>query len=815
MGKKKAVIQIAGMHCVSCAQSIEKALMKKPGIYRANVNFATEKAYVEYDPDLVTLDEIIEEIRAAGYKPVNVYQGFEIRRISIIISGMSCATCAARIEANLRKLNGVKSVSVNLATKRAVVEYIPELVSILDLRKIIEELGYKVETEEEVDIYIEEMNRARRRMLLAWACTFPIIAWMIPDMLFGVTWPNLLIYNMGVIIFSIPVLFWAGLPTYRSALRVMVHKGVNMDVLIAMGTLIAFLTGPASLYTPLFNYSGVSAMIMAFHLTGRFFEAKAKGRASEAIRRLIRLEAKSARILVDGVEKDVPIQDVKVGDVMVIRPGEKIPADGVVIDGESFVDESMVTGESMPVYKKPGDNVIGGTINQGGLLKVAATRVGKDTFLSQVIRVVEECQGTKVPIQEFADKIIQYFVPVVLLIALSAFFLWMFFPENMKALSRWAASILPWVNIDQPPLMLAISAAVSTLVIACPCALGLATPTALMVGAGMGAERGILIKRGEAIQTLKEVKAIVMDKTGTLTKGKPEVTDIIPLSSSWTVDQILYYAASLEQGSEHPLGKAIVEKAREKGIKLGSPEDFRAISGVGVEGIIGGVKVYVGKPLIEDDISFETIIKELEEQAKTVVVFAVNNKVIGIIAVADTPKDDARKAVKELKEMGFKVVMLTGDNRKTAEAIAKQLGISDVYADVLPAQKAQVISDIQRKYGTVAMVGDGINDAPALVQANVGIAIGTGTDIAIEAGDIILVRGDLSSLITAIRLSIATFRKIRQNLFWALIYNAVAIPLAVLGLLHPVIAEFCMATSSVSVVTNANMLRKSKIDPIT
>ncbi|MEM1757741.1 MAG: heavy metal translocating P-type ATPase, partial [Candidatus Bathyarchaeia archaeon] len=805
MGKKKAVIQIAGMHCVSCAQSIEKALMKKQGVYRANVNFATEKAYVEYDPDLVTLDEIIEEIRDAGYKPVNVYQGFEIRRISIIISGMSCATCAARIEANLRKLNGVKSVSVNLATKRAVVEYIPELVSILDLRKIIEELGYKVETEEEVDIYIEEMNRARRRMLLAWACTFPIIAWMIPDMLFGVTWPNLLIYNMGVIIFSIPVLFWAGLPTYRSALRVMVHKGVNMDVLIAMGTLIAFLTGPASLYTPLFNYSGVSAMIMAFHLTGRFFEAKAKGRASEAIRRLIRLEAKSARILVDGVEKDVPIQDVKVGDVMVIRPGEKIPADGVVIDGESFVDESMVTGESMPVYKKPGDNVIGGTINQGGLLKVAATRVGKDTFLSQVIRVVEECQGTKVPIQEFADKIIQYFVPVVLLIALSAFFLWMFFPENMKALSRWAASILPWVNIDQPPLMLAISAAVSTLVIACPCALGLATPTALMVGAGMGAERGILIKRGEAIQTLKEVKAIVMDKTGTLTKGKPEVTDIIPLSSSWTVDQILYYAASLEQGSEHPLGKAIVEKAREKGIKLGSPEDFRAISGVGVEGIIGGVKVYVGKPLTEDDISFETIIKELEEQAKTVVVFAVNNKVIGIIAVADTPKDDARKAVKELKEMGFKVVMLTGDNRKTAEAIAKQLGISDVYADVLPAQKAQVISDIQRKYGTVAMVGDGINDAPALVQANVGIAIGTGTDIAIEAGDIILVRGDLSSLITAIRLSIATFRKIRQNLFWALIYNAVAIPLAVLGLLHPVIAEFCMATSSVSVVTNANM----------
>ncbi|MBC7131175.1 copper-translocating P-type ATPase, partial [Candidatus Bathyarchaeota archaeon] len=807
------------MHCVSCAQSIERALKKKQGIYEARVNFAAEKAVVEYDPETVSLEEIAEIIRATGYEPLGVYGGGKTREVSIKITGMSCAACAAKIENALKKLDGVKSAYVNLATEKATVEYLPDLVSILDLRKAIEDLGYRVEAEEEVDRSIEELKKARFRMLLAWACTVPIIVWMIPEMFLGLVWPNAEIYNLGLILLALPVLFWAGIATYQSALKALRHKNANMDVLIMMGTIMAFITGPASFYTTLLNYAGVSAMIMAFHLTGRYFEAKAKGRASQAIRRLLKLEAKSARIIVNGEEREVPIQEVKVGDVMIVRPGEKIPTDGIVIEGESAVDESMATGESMPVQKKPGDEVIGGTVNQEGLLKVKATRVGKDTFLAQVIKMVEECQGSKVPIQEFADKVTRYFVPAVLLTALSTFILWMAFPQTMIGIAKLVEPLLPWVNLEQPPLMLAISATVATLVIACPCALGLATPTALMVGTGMGAERGILIRKGEAIQTLREVKAIILDKTGTLTKGKPEVTDIVPLANPWTQDEILYYAASLEQGSEHPIGKAIVEKAREKGIGLDAPENFKAIKGIGVKGIVKGIEVLVGKPSLinldggKGDSRLMRKFTELQEQAKTVMVVAVDGKPVGLIAVADTLKEDTIDAVKELEAMGLKTVMVTGDNRKTAEAIAKKLGISDVYAEVLPDQKVQVVKQAQQKYGVVAMVGDGINDAPAITQANVGIAIGTGTDIAIEAGDIILVRGDLSSLVTAIKLSRATFSKIKQNLFWAFIYNTVAIPLAIMGLLHPVIAELCMATSSVSVVTNANLLRKAEISP--
>jgi Cu+-exporting ATPase len=593
-----------------------------------------------------------------------------------------------------------------------------------------------------------------------------------------------------------------------------------MDVLIMMGTTIAFLTGPPVFFTSILNYAGVSAMIMSFHLTGRYFEAKAKGKASQAIRRLLKLEAKTARILVDGEEREVPIQEVKVGDIMIVRPGEKIPTDGVVMEGESAVDESMATGESMPVQKRPGDEVIGATVNQEGLLKVKATRVGKDTFLAQVIKMVEECQGTKVPIQEFADKVTGYFVPAVLLIALTTFILWLIIPESMAVIAKWVSPVLPWVNMNQPYLMLAIFATVATLVIACPCALGLATPTALMVGTGLGAENGILIRKGEAIQTMKEVKAIIFDKTGTLTKGKPEVTDIVPIGANPSdADEVLYYAASVEQGSEHPLGQAIVRKAQAKGIKLDDPESFKAIKGMGVKGYVKDAEVLVGKPSLVGseehslNAEVEEKFRELQEQAKTAMIVAVNKKVVGIIAVADTLKEDTVAAVREIERMGLKTVMLTGDNRKTAEAIAKQIGMSDIYAEVMPDQKVEVIKQAQSKYGMVAMVGDGINDAPALTQANVGIAIGTGTDIAIEAGDIILVRGDISGLVSAIKLSRATFRKIKQNLFWAFIYNTVAIPVAIFGLLHPVIAELCMASSSVSVVTNANLLRRAKIRP--
>ncbi|MDH7564390.1 MAG: heavy metal translocating P-type ATPase [Candidatus Bathyarchaeota archaeon] len=819
MAKAKVTIRIGGMHCAACAQTIEKALLKEKEVVAASVNLATEKAFVEYNPAEVTLERIMGVIREVGYEPVNHVdkEGEKARQIDMRIGGMSCASCAVNIEKGLRNLEGVEAANVNFAAEKATVTYDPAAVSIVDLRKIVEDLGYRVVSEEEVDRSVKEMGAARRRMTIAWLFTVPIIVWMIPEMFFGAALPDMTTFTWGMVLLAVPPIFVAGFHTYRSAAKSLMHRTANMDVLIMIGTLIAFLTGPASMVSPLLNYAGVAAMIMSFHLTGRFVEAKAKGRASQAITRLLKFEAKSARIIIDGEEKEVPIQEVKVGDVMIVRPGEKVPTDGVVVEGESAVDESMATGESMPVQKKPGNEVIGSTINQEGLIKVRATRIGKDTFISQVIKLVEECQGTKVPIQEFADKVTGYFVPAVLLIAFLIFLLWLIIPDAMMVLSKLAEPVLPWVDLSQPVLMLAISATVSTLVIACPCALGLATPTALMVGTGIGAEKGILIRKGEAIQTMKDVKAVIFDKTGTLTKGKPEVTDIISFASQNDGSKVLYFAASVEHGSEHPIGQAIVKKAAEKGIHLGNLEKFEAVKGQGVKGAVDGQKVVVGKlSLIDDkkiDSQVNSELEKLEKQAKTVMAVALNGRVLGLIAVADTLKEDAAKALRELESMKLKTVMLTGDNRRTAEVIAGQLGINDVYAEVMPNEKVEAVRQTQQKYGIVAMVGDGINDAPALAQSNVGMAIGTGTDIAIEAGDIVLVREDLTSLVTAVKLSKATFRKIRQNLFWALFYNTVAIPLAILGVLHPVIAELCMATSSVSVVTNANLLRRVNIKP--
>jgi len=805
------------MHCASCAQTIEKALRREPGISSSSVNFATEKALVEFDPSKVSIERIAQVIREAGYEAVGLGdERGEPKRIALQIGGMTCAACASKIEKSLKALEGVKWANVNLATKRADVEYYPSLVSIVDLRGAVEKAGYRVVSEEEADRSLEELKKARKRVLVAWAFTIPIIIWMIPEMLVGVTFPTEFIYNLGLIVLAFPVIFWAGLPTLASAVRAVSHRSANMDVLIAMGTGIAFLTGPATFFSQILNYAGVGAMIMAFNLTGRYVETKAKGRASRAISRLMKLEVKSARLLVDGEEKEVPIDQVKVGDVMVVRPGEKIPTDGEVVKGESTVDESMATGESMPVPKKPGDKVIGATVNQEGLLMVKATRVGKDTFLSQVIKMVEECQGTKVPIQELADKVTGYFVPAVLLIALMTFVLWISFPDSMSVIAAKAESVLPWVNLTLPVVMLALAATVATLVIACPCALGLATPTALMVGTGKGAEHGILIRKGEAIQTMKEVKAIILDKTGTLTKGKPEVTDVVPTDSTKTVEEVLSLAASVEQGSEHPVGKAIAEKAKERGIELSQPDQFKAIKGMGVVAQLDGVEVKVGKPsLFEGDKlspEMEKKFADLEEQGKTAMAVGIDGRIVGIIAVADTLKENASDVIRELEEMGLRTVMLTGDNSRTAKAIASRLGISEVYAEVMPDEKVEVVKKAQQKYGMVAMVGDGINDAPALTQANVGIAMGTGTDIAIEAGDIVLVRGNLSALISAIKLSRATFRKIKQNLFWAFIYNTVAIPVAMLGLAHPLIAEVAMAVSSISVVTNANLLKRSNIE---
>jgi len=820
---KKTVLKIDGMTCASCAMTIERALKKHPGVEQTNVNFASEKAYVAYDPKVTNKRELIETVRATGY---DVY--LKKKKAVVKIGGMTCASCAQTIEKALKETGGIIEANVNLATEKAVVVYDTQEIDYEDIKKVIEATGYQVLGKEEGAVRYEKVieeeqrkfHQAKMRMRVAWAFTIPIIAWMIPEMVFGVAWPNPTMFNIGMILLAIPVLFWAGKQTLLSATKKVSHGRANMDVLIALGTLTAFITGPVMFFSPILNYAGVSGMIMSFHISGRYIEEKAKGRASQAIRKLLELGAKTARILVDGKEKEVPLDEVEVGDVIIVRPGEKIPTDGVVIEGQSAVDESMATGESMPILKKVGDEVIGATVNQRGMLKVRATKVGQDTFLSQVIKLVEEAQGSKVPIQELADEVVSYFVPAVLSMAIMALVLWLVVPDKIEFVSLWAQQFLPWVNPNLVVVTLAISAFVSTLVIACPCALGLATPTALMVGMGMGAENGVLIRHGAALQALKNVDTIVFDKTGTLTKGRPEVTDIVPAKGQ-TREEVLRLAASIEVASEHPLGGAILRKAKEENIKLYKAEAFEAVTGRGVKAKIGlssqKLALVGNRKLMEEEKvdykSLEADLKRIEEEAKTAMLLSIDGKILGTVAVADTLKEDSVQAIRELERMGMKTTMLTGDNRRTAEAIARKVGISRVLAEVLPDQKVKEIQKLQENGEMVAMVGDGINDAPALTAANVGIAIGTGTDIAIESADVTLVRGDLSSVVTAIKLSRKTFGKIKQNLFWAFFYNTIAIPAAILGLAHPVLAEIAMATSSITVVANANLLRKAKIHP--
>jgi Cu+-exporting ATPase len=551
---------------------------------------------------------------------------------------------------------------------------------------------------------------------------------------------------------------------------------------------------------------------MSFHLTGRYVEARAKGKASEAIRKLLELGARTANVLRDGNEVEVPVEELLVGDIMVIRPGEKIPTDGIVLEGESSVDESMATGESMPVHKKVDDPLIGATINQMGLLKARATKIGKDTFLSQIIEMVENAQGTKVPIQAFADRITAFFVPVVLVLSTASFVSWVLFGEYLRGMLEWSSEFIPWVDPGLGTITLALFAAIAVLVIACPCSLGLATPTALMVGSGMGARNGILIREGSAIQNLKDAKTIVFDKTGTLTKGRPELTDI---KSFGDFDELalLRLVAGAEKGSEHPIALAMVEGARERNIEIPDPSAFENLPGRGIRAVIDDKSVIVGGRRLFSGIpaDIESIASDLEEAARTVILVQVDGEIAGVVGIADTLKDDSRDAIADLAEMGIGTIMITGDNQSTATAIANSVGIDRVLAQVLPDEKAAEIQRLQEEIGPVAMVGDGINDAPALARATVGIAIGTGTDIAIESSDITLVRGDLMSVVTAVKLSRETFRKIKQNLFWAFAYNVIAIPLAFLGLLHPLIAEAAMATSSVTVVTNANLLRRARI----
>jgi len=825
-------LKIEGMHCASCVAAVEKSLKHVEGVVEASVNLATESAQVKFTSAAVDFAKLRKAVQDAGYE-VRV----PVQKMSFKVEGMHCASCVSAVEKALKGVTGVSEAAVNLATESAMVSFDTSSVSREELARAVDETGYKLliddeaegaEIESELEKDDRKIKTAANKMWFSWAITAPIVLWMIPEMVWGYTFLGPVVYNIGMVLLGAAAILIPGWETIRSGFKSSVHLSPNMDALIAMGTLASVASGVVGALHqfgigPAFaNFAGVGGMIMAFHLTGRYIETKAKGRASQAIKKLMTLEAKEATVERHGQELKIAVAKLLEGDIMLIRPGEKIPTDGVVVEGESSVDESIATGESMPVDKQSGSTVIGATINKQGFLKVRATKIGKDTFLSQVIRLVEEAQGSKLPIQVFADKITSVFVPVVIGVAILTFGAWLVFPAFFGGIATWASTFLPWVNPNMSPVALALFAAIATLVIACPCALGLATPTAIMVGSGMGAENGVLIRKGAAIQILKDVHTIVMDKTGTITQGKPGVTDVVPLDGA-DPNELVMLAAAAETGSEHPLGRAIVERAAQAvgSDSIGVPPTtrFRAVSGRGIEASVDGRTILVGTTaLLEGE---KVVIPEeaaatklrLENDAKTAMWVVIEGKAVGLIAVADQVKEDSAKAIWELTSLGYEVVMLTGDNEHTARAIANQVGITRVIANVQPEDKAAEIKRLQAEGKKVAMVGDGINDAPALTQAEVGIAIGTGTDVAIEAGDIVLVQGELSAVVKAVKLSRATFRKIMQNLFWAFFYNIIMLPLAILGVMHPVLAEIAMAFSSINVVTNSRRLQKVNIQP--
>ncbi|MEW9121579.1 MAG: heavy metal translocating P-type ATPase [Thermotaleaceae bacterium] len=738
-------------------------------------------------------------------------------KVILRIKGMTCTACANRVEKTLNKIGSIASANVNFAVEKITIEYDPKQIRLIDMQKKVSELGYELILEEDAGDDIDEdeikIRKTGKIMNISIALSSAIMGLMMIHMFIRPI-PG---YFPITVLLGFPIVFGTGLHVHRASLKALKNKSPNMDVLVTLGSLPPYLIGLLGFMFPIQTFIEMATTIMTFHLIGKYLEVRAKGRASQAIKKLLQMGAKTAKIIVDGEEIEIPVKDLQVGDIMVIRPGEKVPTDGVVVNGSSLLDESMATGESMPVKRQKGDEVIGATINKQGLLRVKVTKVGKDTFLSQVIKMVEECQGSKVPIQEFADRITGYFVPAIILLTMGTFISFNMFPEFHLGIIEWGAAFLPWVNPDLTPLTLAFITATAVLVISCPCALGLGTPTALMVGSGIGAEKGILIRNGEAIQTFKEVKAIAFDKTGTITKGKPEVTDLIMVEGA-EEKEVLYYAGTIENGSEHPLAHAIVEKAKHEKVNLGEVMDFNAVVGMGVVGKIDGEKILVGnrKLMIENEVPYEAYENELvrlEEEAKTAMMIAKGNQLLGIVAVADPIKEDSAQAIAELESMGIKTAMITGDNRRTAAAIGKKVGISHVISEVLPDGKVEEVVRLQKQYGTVAMVGDGINDAPALKQSNVGIAIGTGTDIAIEAADVTLVRGELTGIVSAIKLSRAIFRKIKENYFWAWFYNAVAIPVAMFGLLHPMIGAAAMAISSLNVIYNSLRLKKVNIEP--
>ena len=803
--KKEANLQISGMTCAACANRIEKGLKKVEGVHEANVNFALEKTKIMYDPTKTNPQQFKEKVESLGY-------GIVSDKAEFTVSGMTCAACANRVEKRLNKLDGVNKATVNFALESATVDFNPDEVNVNEMKSAITKLGYKLEVKPDdqdasTDHRLQEIERQKKKFIISFILSFPLLWAMVSHFSFTsfIYLPDMLMNPWVQLALATPVQFIIGGQFYVGAYKALRNKSANMDVLVALGTSAAYFysvylsiqsIGSSEHMTDL--YFETSAVLITLIILGKLFEAKAKGRSSEAIKKLMGLQAKTATVVRDGTEIKILIEEVVAGDIVYVKPGEKIPVDGEIVEGKSAIDESMLTGESIPVDKSIGDVVIGSTINKNGFLKVKATKVGRDTALAQIIKVVEEAQGSKAPIQRVADQISGIFVPVVVVIAIITFAVWMIFvtPGDFGG---------------------ALEKMIAVLVIACPCALGLATPTSIMAGSGRSAEYGILFKGGEHLEATHRLDTVILDKTGTVTNGKPVLTDVI-VADGFNENELLRLVGAAERNSEHPLAEAIVEGIKEKKIDIQSSETFEAIPGFGIESVVEGKHLLIGtrRLMKKFNIDIEEVSKSmeaLEREGKTAMLIAIDKEYAGIVAVADTVKDTSKAAIARLKKMGLDVVMITGDNTQTAQAIAGQVGIEHVIAEVLPEGKAEEVKKLQANGKKVAMVGDGINDAPALATANIGMAIGTGTDVAMEAADITLIRGDLNSIADAIFMSKMTIRNIKQNLFWALAYNALGIPIAALGFLAPWVAGAAMAFSSVSVVLNALRLQRVKLKP--